>query len=70
MDAFWRLSAFRTQGFGGPDPIQPGTLRDWCEITGTRLSVEEIDILLAVDAAYLAAVRREHAAGNEGGGNV
>jgi len=65
---FWRLSAFRTQGFGGPDPIQPGDLRDWCEVTGTRLSVEEIEILFAVDAAYLAAVRREQAATKDQGG--
>lgn len=62
---FWTLSRFRTQGFGGPDPLQPGTIRDWCHLTGRSLDPDELRVVLEMDAAFLAAARREGAGDND-----
>jgi len=56
---FWKLNRVRTSGFNGPDPLQPGTISDWCALTHTALCVEEIETILAMDTSYLAACRRE-----------
>lgn len=66
IEAFRQLSRFRLSGMGGPEAIQPGTVRDWCAVTGNRLSVEEIGIIFDLDAAYRIAWRKESEA-NEGG---
>ena len=56
---FWQLSRFRGSGFNGPEPLQPGTVRDWCLLTGRPLSPQDIGVLFAMDAAYLDAARAE-----------
>jgi hypothetical protein len=56
---FWKLSRVRTSGFNGPEPLQPGTIRDWCALMHEALTIDEIEIILAMDASYLAACRRE-----------
>ena len=58
-DIFWQLSRFRGSGFNGPEPLQPGTVRDWCLLTGRPLSRQEIGVLFAMDGAYLDAAQRE-----------
>ncbi len=59
LQVFWRLCRFRTQGFNGPDPLQPGLIRDWIVTAGWPLSQPEIEIVFQMDAAYLAACQRE-----------
>ena len=56
---FWQLSQFRGSGFSGPEPLQPGTLRDWCLLTGRPLNGQEVRVLFALDATYLEAARAE-----------
>ena len=58
-DIFWQLSRFRGSGLNGPEPLQPGTVRDWCQLTGRPLSRQEIGVLFAMDGAYLGAAQRE-----------
>lgn len=77
LEWFAQLNRFRTIGINGPDPIQPRTILDWCALTRTIIRPEEINILLAVDAAYLAEYGKEmqqrRAANkdkNDGRGNI
>lgn len=50
----WQRIRDRTpSGFNGPDPIDYLTVRAFCEVTGTRLSPEDIRILEEVDNTYL-----------------
>lgn len=63
---FGKLSRLRPHGLNGPDALQPGTIRDWCALTHTQLSLDEIDVLLKADAAYLAAWHRETGKDGEG----
>jgi hypothetical protein len=59
LDAFWALDRLRTYGFSGPDPLQPGVIRDWCALTGEVLDRAEIQMLLDMDTAFLNAWYRE-----------
>lgn len=52
MAIYSTLSAFRVNGFNGPEAISPRMIIDWCEATGTRLYKEEIAILFEMDAAF------------------
>lgn len=63
---FWRLSRFRSQGMGGPEPLQPLAVHGWRAVTGRYLSLQEIEIIFDLDAAYLTAYRREMAPKEEG----
>lgn len=67
IGAFGQLSRFRACGWNGPEAIQPGMIRDWFALTGARLSVEEIDIIFDMDAAYRIAWRKETQDSEEGG---
>lgn len=64
---FYALSQFRTQGFSAPDPLQPGMIRDWCVLTGRRISADELRVIFAMDAAFLASCRREALASDKRG---
>jgi hypothetical protein len=68
LDIFWRLSSLRTQGFNGPDPLQPVAIEAWCRLTCTALSLDEIAILFKMDAAFIAACQRESAEQQPGEG--
>jgi hypothetical protein len=54
---FFKLSALRTQGMNGPDPLQPGTLIDWCRLTRNDLEDWELELLMEMDTAYLRKIR-------------
>lgn len=56
---FWKVSRLRTAGMGGPDPLLPQTYTSWMAITGTHLLREEVEVLMDMDMAFLAAWRRE-----------
>lgn len=53
---FWRLSEVRHQGFNGPLPIGFSEIQAWINLTGEIVSREEVAILRAMDAAYLAGI--------------
>lgn len=44
----------------GPEPMGYGDIETFSRVTGEILMREEIDLLLAMDDAYLAAVNEEH----------
>ena len=54
--AFWGLNNLLTSSMNVPDPIQPNTVLDWCNLTGNILSRDEIKIVFAMDVAYRAAL--------------
>lgn len=61
LDAFWSISQFRPRGINGPDPLQPSLIRDWLQLMGHALDIEDIKIILAADAAYIRAEAEEAA---------
>lgn len=52
-DAFQGLSATRTYHPAGPNPIQPGEIAAWCRLMRLPLAPHHVDILLAMDQAWL-----------------
>lgn len=52
-NAFQCLSTTRTYHAAGPNPIQPTEILAWCKITGLPLAPHHVDILLAMDQAWL-----------------
>lgn len=56
---FEALSQFRNVGINGPLAIMPDTVREWCQVTGTRLTRDEVNILFKADTAYRAAYYEE-----------
>jgi len=56
---FWTLSAQRAQG---PEPISWQAIRAWSELTRTAIRPEEVDMLVAMDAAYRAELHKEQEA--------
>ena len=53
---FWQLSERRQRGFDSPNPIGWADIQAWQQLTRTLVLPEEIDILLAMDSAWLSAV--------------
>lgn len=53
---FHQLSARRRPGFSGPSALNFSDIKAWSELTGTYTRPEEIEAILAMDAAYLEAV--------------
>lgn len=53
IDLFESLSVFRTNGFNGPEPIQPQTIKGWCELFNITLSDLEIKTLIYMNVAFL-----------------
>ncbi|WP_011580569.1 MULTISPECIES: phage tail assembly chaperone [Chelativorans] len=58
---FWELSAARSQGFSGPNPISYSEIADWAELTGNLIRRVEIAIIRKMDAAFLSANAVEQA---------
>lgn len=51
---WWReLDDARHGGFNGPDPISYGEMRAWAQLTQRAPSVDEVQTLRRLDAAYL-----------------
>lgn len=50
---FGALSALRRWGPNGPDPIQPSEVAAWAGSRGVVLPVHHLDILTAMDTAWL-----------------
>jgi hypothetical protein len=44
---------------GGPEPLQPGTIRDWMALTAHPMSQDEIKVMLRLDQAFIAAYNAE-----------
>lgn len=52
-NAFQSLSAARTYHPAGPNPIQPSEIFAWCQLHRLPLAPRHVDILLAMDQAWL-----------------
>lgn len=52
-NAFQRLSATRTYHPAGPNPIQPSEIAAWCQLMRMPLEPRHVDIITAMDAAWL-----------------
>lgn len=52
-NAFQRLSQTRTYHMAGPNPIQPSEIVAWCQLMRMPLMPWHIEILLAMDSAWL-----------------
>lgn len=61
LDWFWDMSAARSYGFNGPDPIALSDIAAWSSLTGNIIRREEIEIIRRMDAAFLRAIAREQA---------
>lgn len=53
LDWFEQLSATRTSGMSGPNPLSPSDVLAWSELTGSKISPNEYLILRAMDAAHV-----------------
>ena len=49
---FWQLSGVRAVRETGPDPLSPSMIRDWSELTGTKITREEFAMLVAMDRRF------------------
>jgi hypothetical protein len=58
---FWDLSACRSGGMNGPNPISYTELEAWARMTCTVLEPEEVDALRSMDRAFMQAYAREMA---------
>lgn len=61
-DAFWDMAPERPDGPNGPQPLGPVFIKAWCELTGAALISEEVQIIRAMDRAFLSAYAEEMAA--------
>lgn len=52
-NAFQGLTATRTYHPAGPNPIQPSEIAAWCQLHRLPLAPHHVDILLAMDQAWL-----------------
>lgn len=62
---FWRLSARRQRGEGGPQALTYAEVDSWSRLTCTKVGPEEVDILMDMDQAYLAEQFKEIRAARE-----
>lgn len=63
LDLFYRLSRRRPEGFGGPLPIPFQEIDAWSRLAEQRLGQHSLDVLLALDDAWmdeLSRVRKAH----------
>lgn len=58
-DAFWSLSRRRQQGFNGPQPLSFSEVGYWLALKREQLSPPEVDILIAMDDAFLSSIEQE-----------
>jgi hypothetical protein len=43
----------------GPDPIQPSQILGWMDINGIRLMVDEVNLIIDIDASFRSILARE-----------
>lgn len=63
--AFWELNARRPPGFDSLSPFSYTEIHHWLNIMGRQLLREEIQWLIDMDDAWLAAIREERDAAQE-----
>ena len=56
------MNADRQDGPNAPQPLGSVAIKAWCDLTGTALLSEEVEIIRAMDRAYLTAFAKEMAA--------
>lgn len=61
-DWFWQLSARRRSG---PESLSYAEIESWARMTATPVRPEEVDMLTAMDDAYVTEVRKEQMAALE-----
>lgn len=59
---FCDLSACRSHADSGPQPISHQEIQAWSRLTGQIITPEEVDILRAMDKAFLREMSRERRA--------
>jgi len=59
---FWQLSNKRRSGMGGMEPLSFSDIGFWAQLTRSDPLPDEIELILKLDDAYMAAVRDEQAA--------
>lgn len=65
LDWFWDISAGRSHGFNGPNPLSMTEIANWSALTGTVIRREEIAIIRAMDGEYLSSAAKEQAEATE-----
>jgi len=53
-DAFRALSRTRSYHSAGPNPISYAEIRAWCELMQVPLQPQHVEIIMAMDAAWIA----------------
>jgi hypothetical protein len=48
-EIFWALSRRRSSAYGGPNPLSPTDVRNWCEQAAEPLSPWEFRVICAMD---------------------
>ena len=56
---WWRLNARRSSGFDSMSPLSYSEIYHWSALTRTQITPDEINMLMQLDDAYLAAVNTE-----------
>ena len=59
MEWFCELSAKRQSGVGGPSTLSFSDIKAWMELTGTDVDPREMNMILAMDSAWLSAMADE-----------
>ncbi|WP_425547693.1 phage tail assembly chaperone [Aminobacter niigataensis] len=59
LEWFWDISAGRSHGFSGPNPLSMTEIANWSALSGTVIRREEISILRAMDGAFMSAIAKE-----------
>lgn len=62
---FMQISRQRQGGFNGPEPISWRDIAAWRDLTGTLITDTEIEMLVAMDAAYREQAAKERDERNE-----
>lgn len=65
LEWFWDISAGRSHGFNGPNPLSMTEISNWSVLTGTVIRREEIAILRAMDGAFMSAITKEQLEASE-----
>lgn len=58
-DIFWELRSHSKSGFSGPENISFADLDAWQRVRGERLGNNYVDMILAMDSAYMAEWARQ-----------
>lgn len=59
-DLFWSLNSRRQRSDTGPQPLTHAEIEAWSRLNKTKLSPQDVALLIAMDDAYLSAVAEEN----------